>query len=179
MNYPTQALHVYRLNTDVDSRNALLMLDNLAPQSAKHTIKAIDSIAGQTSHICLSTLSDRRSEPGGLHSTLKLTVTRFQFPLTLAWATTTHKLHGLILDEMVVDMKGGHFSPGQAYVAFSRVKTLERLHVLNFNPKDIKKSIDEMVRLNSNLLKPIPQVLYYSTSLSPYHTSIKCEITSC
>ena len=51
-NYPTQALHVYRLNTDVDSWNAL-MLDNLAPQSAQYTIKAIDSIAGQTSHISL------------------------------------------------------------------------------------------------------------------------------
>ena len=72
-NYPTQALHVYRLNTDVGSWNAL-MLDNLAPESAQYTIKAIDSIAGQTSHICLSRLSDKRSETGGLHSTLKLAV---------------------------------------------------------------------------------------------------------
>ena len=42
VNYPTQALHVYRLNVDVDSRNALL-LDNLAPQSAQYTIKARDA----------------------------------------------------------------------------------------------------------------------------------------
>ena len=53
VNYPNQALHVYRLNADVDSRNAL-MLDNLAPQSAQYTIKASDSIAGQTSHIYMS-----------------------------------------------------------------------------------------------------------------------------
>ena len=72
VNYPTQALHVYRLNSDVDSRNAL-MLDNLAPDNAQYTMKASDSVAGQTGHISLSTLSNNRSSvTGGLHSTLKL-----------------------------------------------------------------------------------------------------------
>lgn len=89
-------------------------------------------------------------------------IKRLQFPLTLAWATTINKVQGLTLDEIVVDMKGGRFSPGQAYVAFSRVKTLDGLHILHFNSKAIKKSIDvenEMVRLNSNLLPPVPEVL--------------------
>ena len=70
VNYPTQALHVYRLNADVDSRNAL-MLDNLAPQSAQYTIKARDARAGQTT---LSAISDKHSETGGLHGTLKLAI---------------------------------------------------------------------------------------------------------
>jgi len=42
-------------------------------------------------------------------------------------------------------MKGGRFSPGQAYVALSR-----GLHILNLNGKAIKKSVDvekEMIRL--------------------------------
>ena len=41
-----------------------------------------------------------------------------QFPLTLAWTTTIHTVQGLTLDERVVDMKGGRFSPGQAYVCY-------------------------------------------------------------
>ena len=38
----------------------------------------------------------------------------------LAWATTIHKVQGLTLNEIVIDMEGSsYFSPGQAYVAFS------------------------------------------------------------
>ena len=67
----------------------------------------------------------------------------------------------LTLDEIIVDMKGGHFNAGQAYVAFSRVKTLECLHILNFNPTAIKKSdmvADEMLRLSTKLLPPVPEM---------------------
>ena len=58
------------LNT-VRTKPNSLMLNELAPQSAQYTIKACDSIAGQTSHI---SLSDKRFETGDPHSTLKLAI---------------------------------------------------------------------------------------------------------
>ena len=60
--------------------------------------------------------------------------TSSQFPLTLAWAVTIHKCKGLTLSEIVIDMTHakGKFKPGEACVAFSRVKMLEKLHIINY-----------------------------------------------
>ena len=60
--------------------------------------------------------------------------TRTQFPLTLAWAVTIHKCQKLTLSEMFIDMTPakGKFKPGEAYLAFSRVKTLDKLHIINY-----------------------------------------------
>ena len=72
-NYPNDALHLYRLNVDVDSRNTV-MLNSSAPQCEQYSIKASDAMAGQTAHIELSNLSNKRQETGGLHGVLKLAI---------------------------------------------------------------------------------------------------------
>lgn len=52
-----------------------------------------------------------------------------QMPMKLAWAITIHKAQGLSLPEIEVDMGAGAFSPGQTYVALSRVTTPGGLHI--------------------------------------------------
>ena len=72
-NYSNQALHVYRLTTNVNKQNSD-MINSIVPESAQFAIKPIDSVASQTNHISLTSLSDKPSETGGLHSTLRLTI---------------------------------------------------------------------------------------------------------
>ena len=107
-------------------------------------------------------------------------VLRKQFLLTLAWAVTIHKCQGLTLPEIVVDMcpNKGQFSACQAYVAFSRVCELCKLHIVNYTHTQICVSPNvakEMARLRKNVLPTMPPLLFntISTDISIIHLNIR------
>lgn len=74
----------------------------------------------------------------------EIVATREQFPLRLAYAITVHKSQGLTMDSAVVNIGGNFCPPGAAYVAFSRVKTPEGLHLGTTKKGAIKASTEAL-----------------------------------
>ena len=81
-------------------------------------------------------------------------IKRTEFPLTLAWPYTVHKVQGLSLEQSVIDFylqKKKSFGPGQMYTALSSVKTYDNLYCIG----EIKKSI---VKVNKDVLLEYEQL---------------------
>ena len=81
-----------------------------------------------------------------------VTLQRTQLPLVPCWAATIHKVQGLSLDTAVIDLGPSMFEDGMAYVALSRVRTLDGVALLDLVASKIKASAlvqQEMARLRA------------------------------
>jgi ATP-dependent exoDNAse (exonuclease V) alpha subunit len=86
-------------------------------------------------------------------------VSRRQFPLINAFALTTHKIQGLTLPDISVDLDGQMFEKGQAYTALSRCKSWDNVKIKSLSREAFavdKSVVKEYERLEAIALQPLP-----------------------
>ena len=78
-------------------------------------------------------------------------------PLILSWASTFHKMQGCTVDHAVVYLGSGLCAAGQAYVAFSRVRSLDGIRIEELDCSKLPEktplnsvALDEMTRLRNS-----------------------------
>lgn len=68
-----------------------------------------------------------------------------QYPLMLAWAVTIHKSQGKTLNNVSVDLGSDAFATGQVYVALSRCRSVDGIHLVRpIRKTDVK--CDPMIK---------------------------------
>ena len=69
-------------------------------------------------------------------------------------------VRGMTLPENVVDMSArkGKFRGGQAYVAFSRVTSLDKFHILNYTSEQIQVTNNIEEQMSRNGIKILPKL---------------------
>uniref|UniRef100_A0A1X7UCI7 ATP-dependent DNA helicase n=1 Tax=Amphimedon queenslandica TaxID=400682 RepID=A0A1X7UCI7_AMPQE len=76
-----------------------------------------------------------------------------QFPIILSYTITIHKCQGLSLDTAIIDLSTDVFGDSVAYVALSRVHTLNGLNLLSFDPLSVKVSNPCINEINCHRIK--------------------------
>jgi tetratricopeptide (TPR) repeat protein len=80
-----------------------------------------------------------------------------QYPIKLAWAITIHKSQGMTFDRMHFDLTRGTFAPGQAYVAISRMRSVEGLTLSNkLRPYHIVQNTE--IKAFANSFNDVPMI---------------------
>jgi ATP-dependent DNA helicase PIF1 len=90
-------------------------------------------------------------------------------PLILGYGCTIHRSQGMSLDLAIVDIGKNVFTGsggyGQIYVALSRVRSLEGLSILNFDPTRIKCH-PKVIEFYNNIDRPPAKNISKSSSIS-------------
>ena len=108
------------------------------------------------------------------------TFQRIQFPLRPAAGKTIHKAQGCTVDEIVIDLSQTKVrkTPHIHYVALSRVRSVNNLHILNFNEQALaidEKVFEEMERLK----KDAPLQLCYVPIYQAHSDHFKVSFNNC
>ncbi|XP_062616288.1 uncharacterized protein LOC134278001 [Saccostrea cucullata] len=186
-NYPHHAPHLFTQNSKVNAYNNQL-IEKL--EGEKVIVNSVDSVLKDYSKELKEKLlrslykADDVSKTANLMQKLTLAVgmiydisvnvdvsdgltngsscKRIQFPLRPAAGKTVHKAQGCTVDEIVIDLsqtrvrKNAHIH----YVALSRVRSVDHLHILNFNEQALamdEQVVEEMERMK----KDVPLLLCY------------------
>jgi len=85
-----------------------------------------------------------------------------QYPLTLAWAMTIHKIQGATLSLAEMNLGQSIFEFGQTYVALSRIQSLDGLYLSEFHAGRIKAHPNVIrfyntIEENEKTREPIPE----------------------
>ena len=93
------------------------------------------------------------------------TLQRVQFPLKPFAGRSVHRTQGSTLTSVVIDLSQREIPkvPHLHYVALSRVKSIEKLQILNFNAKALH--IDDLVKTEMQRLKETAKLESCDTSL--------------
>ncbi|XP_062580136.1 uncharacterized protein LOC134242119 [Saccostrea cucullata] len=106
------------------------------------------------------------------------TVMRHQFPLRLAWACTAHKVQGMTVEKVVVNLDRT-FSPGQAYVALSRVTSQQGLFIETVNESGLLKKMYADSGVKTGLSEmPVLRLQTYPLNSSECNTVVLHNIQS-
>lgn len=83
-----------------------------------------------------------------------------QYPIRLAWAITIHKSQGLTFEKAIIDSVDS-FSPGQVYVALSRLTSLNGLILSTPVHRDAIKTDERIALLKNHIIEPEDEPAFY------------------